>query len=83
MAKIGATGNFPSGKLNETDEGELIIAIAADPATGTINIQFGKPVNWLGLYPHQADAIAEMLKKKADELRNRAIEIKHPGNMEF
>ncbi len=69
MEQIGATGNFPNGKLSETDEGEIAIAVIALPEQGTVIINFGKEVSWIGMNADQADGLAELLKQKADELR--------------
>lgn len=63
---IGATGKFPQGKLNKTDEGELCFAIAGDPKTKKVLIEFGKSVEWLGLDPIQARGLAEILLRNAD-----------------
>jgi hypothetical protein len=66
--QLGATGRFPLGKLTPEDEGELRFAIAAAPQTKTVILDFGKPVAWLGLPRADALALADMLKKKAEEL---------------
>lgn len=65
MSRIGATGNFPEGKLNAHDEGELQMAIAHKD--GKILIQFGKPIAWLGLGPEHARQLAKLLKMHADQ----------------
>ncbi len=65
----GPTGKYPRGKLSEDDSGEIAIAIAADPKTGTILIDFGKPTAWIGFTPRQAVELAEDLNRKAWELR--------------
>ena len=48
-AKIGATGQFPYGKLRHDDQGELSVAMAADSQQGVVRMIFGKPVAWLAL----------------------------------
>lgn len=58
---IGATGKFPQGKLDDTDEGELKMAIAYDKLNGVVRLEFGKPVAWLGLPPPEAKELAEKL----------------------
>ena len=52
--RIGPTGQFPEGRLNQDDEGEIAIAICADH--GNVVIQFGKPVAWLAMPPEQAES---------------------------
>lgn len=64
-ASFGATGEFPEGKLNSNDEGEIRFGVAADKENGKIILSFGKPVAWLGMSPGQAIALADSLRKKA------------------
>lgn len=66
--KLGATGKYPSGKLDELDEGELQFAIAADPAKKKVLINFGKPVAFIGFDPEQAISLGELLINKGKEL---------------
>lgn len=66
---IGPTGQFPRGKIEEQDEGELQYAVAADPASGVVRIEFGKPVAWLALTPEQAEGLMESIQAKVWELR--------------
>lgn len=65
MLGLGATGQYLHGKLCEQDEGEIKIAIAADPAKGVVLIDFGKPIASIGFTPKQANDIANMLIEKA------------------
>lgn len=69
MNKIGATNNFPNGKINEHDEGELAIGLTADTEKGVLIIAFGKPITWIGMTADEADGLAEQLQEKALELR--------------
>jgi len=69
--KLGATGNYPRGKADDTDEGELQLAVAVDAQMAIIRIAFGKPVAWIGLPAQEARALAAMLTEKADELDRR------------
>lgn len=66
--KLGATGRFPYGKVDSDDEGELQMALAADPVNGVIRIVFGKPIGWFALPTLEARGLAAMLIEKADEL---------------
>lgn len=65
---LGATGNFPLGKLSEDDEGELRLAIGHTPEKVLLN--FGKPVAWIGFAPDEAEEIANLLKEHAAAIRN-------------
>jgi hypothetical protein len=59
--EIGATGKFPAGKLDASDEGELQMGIAYDKANGVVRLDFGKPVAWFALYPQEAIEFAERI----------------------
>ena len=65
----GATGKFPGGKLDETDEGELRFGVGHDAATGKVVINFGKSVSWLATDAEQAFALAESIRKHARDCR--------------
>lgn len=55
--KPGATGEFPAGKMTETDEGAIAIKVASHPS-GNVVIEFGTPVHWVGLPPALARELA-------------------------
>ena len=65
LSTIGATGEFPDGKLNENDEGGLQMAIFTKDEN--LIIEFGKPVHWLGMSKAEAKEFARAILKKADE----------------
>ena len=60
---IGATGQFPYGKINACDEGQLRFAIGE--RDNNVILDFGKEVVWLAMPPEQAVALAQMLIAKA------------------
>jgi len=62
---IGATGKFPYGKVDPTDEGELVLAVAYDRVHNLVRIEFGKPVAWMAMSPDEAIAFAEVITAKA------------------
>jgi hypothetical protein len=59
--QLGATGNFPGGKLTDHDEGEIRIAIGHK--NGKVVVAFGKPISWIGFSPEQARELAEHIIK--------------------
>lgn len=65
--KLGATGQFPDGKMNPEDEGELAIGVAHDQ--DNVIIKFGKPVAWLGLPRQHALKLAQTIAIHAQNLR--------------
>lgn len=62
---LGATGEFPHGKIDEHDEGALKIGIAYNDSAGIVQIEFGKSVAWLGLEPAHAIEFAKAVLRKA------------------
>jgi hypothetical protein len=70
--KLGATGNFPDGKLNPEDEGELRAAVGI--GEGHVIVNFGKAIGWLALNPEEAIAFAELLIKKANTIISERAE---------
>ena len=63
---LGPTKNFPRGKLNAQDEGELRVAIATEG--DTVKIVFGGPVAWFALPKAQALAFGELILRRAREI---------------
>lgn len=70
-AKIGATGQFPFGKLGTDDDGEFAVAIAVDAKRGVVRLHFGTPVTWLALPAKHCRRFAAMLAEKAGELERK------------
>ena len=67
QANIGATGEFPQGKIAKDDEGEIAFAIGH--RTGKVLIEFGKEVAWIGMDPLQVIALANSLIAHARKAR--------------
>jgi hypothetical protein len=62
----GALGDFPDGKLTKTDEGSIRFAVGEKG--GKVVLDFGTPVNWVGMNPQQAADLASLLLKRAREV---------------
>lgn len=82
---FGATGQYPMGKLDKTDEGEIQFGVTSH--RGKVIINFGKPVAWLGMDGAQAIALAKVLIEHAarcrdigDEQRSEARAKEHAGS---
>jgi hypothetical protein len=71
---FGATGKFPDGSIDKTDEGEIIFSLSSHRSKVIIN--FGKPVSWLGLDARQAGALAVALIQHANSCRDIGSERK-------
>ena len=65
---LGATGEFPEGKLVPNDEGEIQFGVTT--YEGKVVIEFGKSVHWLGMTPKQAQELAHSLWGHAYEILN-------------
>jgi hypothetical protein len=61
--KLGATGAFPDGKLDKSDEGELRMAVSS--GNGLVRIDFGKPVAWFAIPANHAKELAALLMRHA------------------
>lgn len=60
---IGATGEYPEGRLTPHDEGGIQFAVGV--RDGKVCLDFGQPVAWLGMSPTDALQLAESLIKHA------------------
>lgn len=65
---LGPTGRFPLGKISDSDDGEIRIAIAADPTTKTIIFNFGTLVRWIAFPREDAKKLAEVIVQRLREL---------------
>jgi hypothetical protein len=66
----GPTDDYPDGKLNEHDEGGLMMAISVE--NGNVRLDFGKPVAWLALDPNRALAFAAAITGTAMRAKREA-----------
>lgn len=64
--KLGATGNFPKGKLNQDDGGELRTALYIKD--NRLIIDYGKLVAWVGLDKKAALQYAQAIIAITDNL---------------
>lgn len=72
---IGPTGDFPDGSIDETDEGEIQIAVAADEENKLVHLSFGTPVEWMSMKPQQAVEIAQALIKNARKVATEPLRV--------
>jgi hypothetical protein len=64
----GATGKYPEGKLDKSDEGELTIGIDVD-IHGNVRLEFGKPVAWLAMPPDAAISFGKLIINTAAKVK--------------
>lgn len=62
---LGPTGEYPLGKLNAEDQGELTLSVSNDG--GKVFIRFGVAVDWMGMEPQGAAELAAAILKHARE----------------
>lgn len=62
--QFGGTGKYPQGSLGPDDEGELQMGVAHD-SKGTVFLNFGKEVSWVGFPPEQAINLARLILQHA------------------
>lgn len=69
---IGATAEFPAGKLNKDDEGAIQFAIGQDG--DKVILDFGKSVHWVGMTASQAAELASSLMRAARKVGRKTGE---------
>ena len=67
--KLGATGQFPHGKMSAADEGAIMFKVDEDG--GNVVLDFGTPVVWMGMTAEQAVALGQLLIAKARVVARR------------
>lgn len=65
---VGATGEFPDGKISEDDEGELSLAVSHNDK-GLVVFDFGSPVKWLAMVPDKAEKLANAIIDHARQVK--------------
>ena len=64
--RLGATRDFPRGRLNKHDEGGIRLAVGHKD--DVVIVDFGSPVVWVGLPKANAIAFAESILEHAKAL---------------
>lgn len=70
MKGLGPTHRFPQGRIHETDDGELRMAVGV--SRRTVVVEFGKATKWIGFGPTQAREFAALLVKHAEAAERNA-----------
>ena len=63
--KPGPTGKFPEGKINDDDQGELVIGVRIDDKTGFVVIDLGLTGMCVGIPPESAIELARLIAEEA------------------
>lgn len=64
--QLGPTGQYPRGRVHQTDDGEIKLAVGSKDKL--VIVAFGTAVTWLGLPKEQALAFATSIKEHAEAL---------------
>lgn len=70
-----AERQWPEGRVDGTDDGQVAFKIESDPDTQVVKIDFGKPVVWVGMGPQDAVQMAQLLIKHARAISKEPIRI--------
>ena len=70
-----AKREWPEGRIEGTDDGQIVFKLSSDPETGVIKVDFGKPVTWVGMSPNDAVQVAQLLIKHARSISKEPIRI--------
>ena len=67
--RLGATGRYPDGKLDNSDQGEILFDVKSCKENDRVFLTFGEPITGIGFTYEQAMALADDMLAKAYELR--------------
>ena len=74
LAEVGPTGQFPEGKIDKSDDGEIKIAVGVQD--GKIVMEFGAPIEWIGFTPEQGQEIGMLLIKRSAQARGKPVSVR-------
>jgi hypothetical protein len=63
------------GRISGDDDGELAFVVSSGQQPNIVRIDFGKPVEWLGLPPQEAVQLAQLLIKHARSVSTEPIRV--------
>ena len=69
----GEQASIPDGRAGPDDDGALSYVVGPGPNGKIIRIEFGKPVEWIGLPPQQAVELAQSLIRHARAISKEPI----------
>ncbi len=70
-----AQRQWPEGRVNGSDDGQIVFQITSDKDQGVIQLDFGKPVIWVGMNPQDAINLAQSLIQHARAISKEPIRI--------
>ena len=70
-----AQRKWSDGRVGPDDDGDLAFTIRSDQDRHLVFLDFGQPVEWVGMPPHQAVELAQTLIKHARAVSTEPIRI--------
>lgn len=64
---------YSQGRIRPDDDGDLAYAVAADEKHGTVIIDFGKAIAWIGLKPQEAANLCRLIMQKARQVSKEPL----------
>lgn len=74
-----ASPEYPDGKLNKDDEGELAIKIGVSAKHQQVIVDFSKPTNWIAMPPQNAVDLAMAIINQARVISQTPLTIQFPS----
>ena len=70
---------FPPGRLGANDDGELAFAVGGNKKKQVVFLDYGKPIQWVGMSPQDAIDLATTLIKVARATSDVPLVLTIPG----
>lgn len=70
-----AKRQWPQGRIDGTDDGQIAFKVGGDAERGVVVIDFGKPVAWTAMSPQEAVQLAQMLIKHARAIATEPVRV--------
>jgi len=67
--------NYSQGRIGPDDDGDLTYVVRPDAEHEIVRLDFGKPVEWIGLPPQQAIELAQSLIRNARAISTEPLRI--------
>lgn len=67
--------SWSDGRAGATDDGDVVFAVGQHPDKELVVVDFGKPVEWVAMPPHQSIELAQSLIKFARAISKSPVVI--------
>lgn len=66
---------WSDGRVGPTDDGDLAFVVGPHPDKELVVVDFGKPVEFVAMHPHQAVELAQSLIRHARDIATEPLQI--------